>query len=208
VAYCTVAEATEAGATGDVAAAIADAQQIIDRHTGDTFEPTTLTVAAVVGSNGVAVLPRRVRSVSSVTYVGASSPLTTTAYRVRSSATPGDIDAVELATYGHNDLIVGAESYSGGWANLNREGRRVSVTGSFGWDAPPAAVRRATALLAAHLTAPVPEPGSVPEPGVTSRTVGDASISYDQHASQVTTTGSSAVDRLLRPYRRNLAQIG
>lgn len=207
--YATVAAARARGATGtddEVVQAISDAMVRVDRYTGDRFLPTTMTVVAEIGVDGVAVLPRRVQSVTAVRYVGATTDLVATAYRVRSADTPGDVDAVELATYGYDDLIVGAESYNGGWGSLNRVGRRIEVTGSFGWAAVPPDVARATAFLAADLTST----GTAGEliAGASSASVGDLSVSYGDTASRLaTSTGNVTVDRLLHHYRRNLSLI-
>ncbi|WP_218108805.1 hypothetical protein [Streptomyces sp. LUP30] len=146
------------GTSAEVAAWIAAARERIDRYTQQCFEPTDLVVVADVGAGGLVILPRRVRTVTSVMPVlqaddGPSIPAT--AYRVTSSAVLGQVDSVRLAWGGWDDLVVGAESYNGGWLGLwERWGaEQVKVAGSFGYDAAPLLVSQACALLAAHLQA-------------------------------------------------------
>lgn len=167
MAYCTLAQARAAGAnpTDDAAvtAAIAAAKDRITRYTGELFEPTAaLTVVADVGHNGVAPLRYRVRTIASVTPVlpPGSSAWPSSAWVVHSSRTPGDYDGLQLAfgAGGYDDLVVGAESYNGGWVNLlgrAGEARQLAVVGDFGWDSPPLEVQQAAARLAA-LLAPTP----------------------------------------------------
>jgi len=161
MAYCSIEAARNAGVTGDdavVAAWIQAAQEAIERYTQQVFEPTDLVVVADVGAGGLVILPRRVRTVTAVQPVleaddGASIP--SSAYRVTSSKVLGQIDAVHLAWGGWNDLVVGAESYNGGWLGLwERWGaEQVKVSGSFGYDEVPLLVSQACALLAADLQA-------------------------------------------------------
>lgn len=160
--YCTVAQAREQGATGtdaEVAAWIAAATERITGYTSQLFEPTTVAVVADVAPDGLVILPRRVRTVTSVTPVGdgPSDPpaLPSSAYRVTSSATLGQVDAVRIAYGGWDDLVVGAESYNGGWANLfaSHWQAQVTVVGSFGFDEVPSTVALACALLAADMQA-------------------------------------------------------
>ncbi|MFC9465203.1 hypothetical protein [Streptomyces coelicoflavus] len=161
MAYCTIQAAKDAGVTGtdaEVTAWITAAQEGIERYTQQVFEPTDLVVVADVGADGLVILPRRVRTVTSVIPVlepdgGASVPAS--AYRVTSSTVLGQIDAVHLAWGGYDDLVAGAESYNGGWLGLwERWGaEQVKVLGSFGYDAVPSLVGQACALLAADLQA-------------------------------------------------------
>lgn len=156
--YCTIAQAKSAGATGtdaEITEAIEDASERVDRYTGDLFEPTARTFELVVGGDGTVRVRRRIQSVTSVTWLGASVPMMESAYRVSSSKAGGD-DSIAL--YGDlswaDDTVLGAESWAGGWANLaGRRGRdpKVIVVGVFGWDAPPRDVTRATALIAAEM---------------------------------------------------------
>ncbi|GAA2112461.1 hypothetical protein GCM10009759_55190 [Kitasatospora saccharophila] len=155
--YCTVAQARAAGCTGtdgEVIGWISRAQAVVDAYTQQAFEPTDLTVAGTVSPTGLILLPRRVRTVSAVrlgTGPGDSDhTIPATAYRVTSSSVLGQVDAVQLAQYGYDDLVAGAESYSGGWANLwCRWGSSALVDGSFGYDTPPPGVDLATAMVAA-----------------------------------------------------------
>lgn len=210
MAYCTTNEATAAGASGSgIAQAIADAQERIDRYTGDTFETAAATVVATIGANGIAVLPRRVQTVTSVTFVGASSALDAAAYRLRSSETLGDIDAIEMAGYGYgqyayNDLIAGAERWSGGYANFAQPGRRITVVGTFGWDAVPANVKRAAALIAAQINA---NPGGDETAGVKSLSVEGYSVSFTADG-LASSTGVPEADQLLAMYRRTKVRAG
>ncbi|MFD8251909.1 hypothetical protein [Streptomyces werraensis] len=161
MAYCSIAQAQEAGCTGsdaEVTAWIAAAQEAIERYTQQVFEPTSLVVVADVAPDGLVILPRRVRSVTAVMPVleaddGPSLPAS--GYRVTSAAVLGQVDAVHLAWGGYDDLVAGAESYNGGWSGLlARWGAdQVKVVGEFGYDEPPLLVQQACALLAAHLQA-------------------------------------------------------
>lgn len=157
--YCTLDEARSAGARGndaEVTDAIVEASERVERYTSELFEPTPLTIEAVVDSDGLAWLRRRVQSITSVTWQGAPTPVAASAYRVSSSANIGGRDTV--AMYGDlswaDVTVLGAEPWNGGWANLSA-GREpvVVVVGVFGWDEPPSAVRRATARIAAKLRA-------------------------------------------------------
>jgi hypothetical protein len=79
--------------------------------------------------------------------------LPSSAWRVTSSDVLGQIDALHLEWGGWDDLVVGAESYNGGWLGLwERWGaEQVKVVGQFGYAETPALVAQACALLAAHL---------------------------------------------------------
>ena len=161
MAYCSEQAARDAGCTGtsaEVAAWIAAARERITAYTQQLFEPTDLVVVADVGAGGLVILPRRVRTLTSVKPVlnaddGPSLP--SSAYRVTSSAVLGQVDAVHLAWGGYDDLVAGAESYSGGWLGLwSRWGaEQVKVAGSFGYDTVPLLVGQSNALLAAHMQA-------------------------------------------------------
>jgi len=161
MAYCTIEAAKNAGCTGDdavVAAWIAAAQEAIERYTQQCFEPTDLVVVADVGADGLVILPRRVRQITSVMPVleaddGPSIP--SSAYRVTSADVLGQIDAVRLFDTGYDDLIAGAESWNGGWAGLfSRWGaEQVKLVGEFGFAEVPFLISQACALLAAHLQA-------------------------------------------------------
>ncbi|WP_330349271.1 hypothetical protein [Streptomyces sp. NBC_00582] len=137
---------------------IAAGRERIDAYTQQVFEPTDLVVVADVGAGGLVILPRRIRTVTSVVPVlnADDGPvIPSSAYRVTSSSVLGQVDAVHLAWGGYDDLVVGAESYNGGWKGLwSRWGaEQVKVSGSFGYDAAPLLVGQANAILAAHLQA-------------------------------------------------------
>jgi len=157
--YCSIDQARAAGCTGtdpEVAAWIALAQGRVDRYTQQVFEPTDLTIAADIGPDGLILLPRRVRTVGAVVVAdagGGGVAIPAAAYRVTSSAVLGDVDAVQLYASGWDDLVVGAESYNGGWAGLLDRlcADRAQVVGSFGYDAPPPGVDLATAMVAAYV---------------------------------------------------------
>src|SRR5690606_2743711 len=161
MAYCTLEAAKNAGVTGtdaEVAAWIEAAREGIDAYTQQAFEPTDLVVVADVAPDGLVILPRRVRTVTAVMPVleADDAPgLPPSSYRVTSSAVLGQVDAVHLAWGGYDDLVVGAESYNGGWLGLwERWGaEQVKVVGEFGYDSVPLLVGQACALLAAHLQA-------------------------------------------------------
>jgi hypothetical protein len=161
MAYCSEEEARAAGCTGasaEVLAWIAAATERITRYTQQLFEPTSLVVVADVAADGLVILPRRVRTVTSVTPVvsdGSASSLPSSAWRVTSSDVLGQIDAVHLRWGGYDDLIAGAESYNGGWRGLfERWGlEQARIEGEFGYDTVPLLVSKACALLAAHLQA-------------------------------------------------------
>jgi len=161
MAYCSVDQARAAGCTGEdaeVAAWISAATERITSYTQQLFEPTPLVVVADVAPGGLVLLPRRVRSVTSVAPVldgGEGTGLPASAYRVTSSDVLGGVDAVHLRWGGYDDLIVGAESYNGGWRGLfDRWGaEQAKVTGEFGYATVPPLVAQACALLAAHVQA-------------------------------------------------------
>lgn len=155
--YCTLDDARSAGATGDdaeITAAIIEASERVERYTGEFFEPVTLTIELPVNREGIAYVGKRVRSITSVTWLGAPEPVTASAYRVSSSSVRGARDAI--AMYGDlswaDVTVLGAEPWNGGWANLSRSREpRITVVGSFGWEQPPLQVVRATAMIAAKL---------------------------------------------------------
>lgn len=212
---CTVQQAREAGATGtdpEVSGWIDAATERITRYTSQLFEPTTVAVVADVGAEGLVILPRRVRTITSVTPVSRglvdAPSLPSSAYRVTSSSTLGAVDAVRLSYCGWNDLVAGAESYSGGWANLVGGVEQVTVVGSFGYDAPPAVVPQACALLAAHMQAEA-RPSDADATVDTTLDVDDEGnnvrITDDDGSSDAAdrpsaTTGLPVADVLLAPY--------
>jgi hypothetical protein len=219
-----VAEARDAGCTGtdaEVAAWIAAAAERITLYTWQFFEPTPLVVVADVGADGLVILPRRVRSVTSVTPVvsGDDGPsLPASAYRVTSSDVLGQIDAVHLAWGGYDDLVAGAESYNGGWAGLWDRWRaeQVKVAGEFGYAAVPALVGKACALLAAHLQAAAAPSDADTAAGGGGVEVDDEgnNVRIENDADETTpvapsaSTGSTQVDALLVSYINRPALIG
>jgi hypothetical protein len=216
MAYCSIEAARNAGVTGDdavVAAWITAAQEAIERYTQQCFEPTDLVVVADVGADGLVTLPRRVRTVTAVMPVlepddGVSLP--PASYRVTSSAVLGQVDAVHLAWGGYDDLVVGAESYNGGWLGLwERWGaEQVKVIGSFGYDTVPLLVQQACALLAAHLQAEAsPTDPDAPDGGLDVDDEGNNVAIEDADeevasgvVSPSASTGSTQVDALLSGY--------
>jgi hypothetical protein len=226
MAYCSEAAARDAGCTGtsaEVAAWIEAARERITAYTWQLFEPTDLVVVADVSAGGLVILPRRVRTVTSVTPVLAADdapPIPSSAWRVTSSAVLGQIDAIHLAWGGYNDLVVGAESYNGGWLGMwERWGAcQVQVAGSFGYDAAPLLVGQGNALLAADMQAKArPSDADAAE---------DSSLQVDDEGNNVAiedtdddassdvvspaaSTGSTQVDALLAGYlNRGVSLIG
>lgn len=161
MAYCSEQQARDAGVTGDaaeVAAWIAAATERITAYTQQLFEPTTLVIVADVAPDGTVLLPRRVRTITTVTPVVATDDapsLPSSAWRVTSADTLGAVDAVHLRWGGYDDLIVGAESYNGGWRGLFESWglEQARITGEFGYAEVPFLVSKACALLAAHVQA-------------------------------------------------------
>ncbi|MGC5400208.1 hypothetical protein ACPXCP_31265 [Streptomyces sp. DT20] len=161
MAYCSEQAARDAGCTGtdaEVAGWIAAATERITRYTQQLFEPTTLVVVADVAPDGTVLLPRRVRTITTVTPVVAADDapsLPSSAWRVTSADVLGAVDAVHLRWGGYDDLIVGAESYNGGWRGLFESWglEQARVEGQFGYAEVPFLVAQACALLAAHIQA-------------------------------------------------------
>lgn len=219
--YATEDQARRAGAVGttaEVLAAIGAADAAIERYTGDVFAAGAVTVVADVGTDGVAVLHRRVQSVSAVRPVGSSTAFPAGSYIVTSSDIPGQVDAVVFGGAGlYDELVVGAEPWNGGYVGLatRAAGARVEVDGSFGWDAPPAPVTEASAILAAESTvalAAAREAGAggdvaVDDEGnVLSITVGGRDPATGEVATR--TTGNANVDAMLAPFVRSRTRIG
>lgn len=177
-----------------MAAAVASAQQRVDDYTGDLFEAATMTVAARVGGDGSAMLPLRVQSVTGVTTNNGQTTLAAGTYQVETSQVRGGVDRLRLAN-GRNVLVVGMEP----WASAGgmTEGQQLLVTGSFGWTVVPDAVRRATALIAAHITL---NPEADATAGLTDVSVEGYTARWQRD--QARSTGSAEADQLLQPYRR------
>ena len=208
--YCTLAQARAAGAAGDdaaVQAAVDEASELVDRYTGDVFEPRTLSVLANVSPDGRVSLGLRVRSVASVTDVASSTTWPT--WQLATSADRGGLDELSLpgAGWSGNVLINGWEPYNrASWAA--RRPAQVRVEGSFGWDSAPTAVRLATAHLAAQLSqaaASSTQSASTTDP---EGNVIPVVPPFDQESDdvpdsmQLRTTGSRRADALLTPYKR------
>lgn len=213
---CTEQQARDAGCTGDtptVLAWIAAATVRITRYTSQLFEPTTVAVVADVGAEGLVLLPRRVRTVTSVTPVwdgpDDAPPLPTSAYRVTSSATLGAVDAVQIRLGGYDDLVVGAESYNGGWQGLfdRHWSQQAVIAGEFGYDETPPEVTTGCALLAASMQAAATpsDADAADDAGLDVDDEGNnVRITIDDDtdggASPASSTGNPAVDALLAPY--------
>ncbi|MFE7370141.1 hypothetical protein [Streptomyces anulatus] len=218
-----MAQARNAGCTGEdaeVAAWISAATERITAYTQQLFEPTPLVVVADVAPDGTALLPRRVRTVTSVTPVvsGDDAPsLPSSAYRVTSSEVLGGVDAVHLRWGGWDDLVVGAESYNGGWRGLfDRWGaEQARIEGEFGYATVPVLVTQACALLAAHMQAAAApsDADSTAAPGLDVDDEGNnvRIENTDETTTPVApsaSTGSTQVDALLVGYLNRVSLIG
>ncbi|MEU0157937.1 hypothetical protein ABZ154_03590 [Streptomyces sp. NPDC006261] len=193
----------------------------IHRYTQQYFEPTVAVVVADVAPDGTALLPRRVRSVTSVTPVvsGDDAPsLPSSAYRVTSTDVLGGVDAVHLRWGGYDDLVVGAESYNGGWRGLfDRWGaEQARITGTFGFAEVPPLVAQACALLAADIQAKAApsDADSAAAPGLDVDDEGN-NVRIENNDEETTpvapsaSTGSTQVDALLVGYlNRGHSMIG
>jgi hypothetical protein len=211
---CTEQQAIDAGCTGDssvVQAWIAAATVRITRYTCQFLEPTDAVVVADVAPDGLVILPRRVRQITSVTPVptGSTTPpaLPASAYRVTSADTLGQVDAVRIAYGGYDDLVCGAESWAGGWANLlDYWSPQVSVAGSFGLATTPPEAAQACALLAAHMQAQAApsDADAAQAPGLDVDDEGNNVRIEDEDdadtGSPSASTGLAVADQLLAPY--------
>lgn len=222
MAYCSEQQARDAGVTGtsaEVAAWIAAATERIERYTQQLFEPTPLVVVADVAPEGLVLLPRRVRSVTSVTPVvsGDDAPsLPPSAWRVTSADVLGAVDAVHLRWGGYDDLVVGAESYNGGWRGLFESWgmEQARIEGTFGYEVCPLLVAQGCALLAADLQAAAsPSDADAQQtPGLDVDDEGNnVRIEDDKETTPVapsSSTGSTQVDALLVGYINRGSLIG
>ncbi|MFJ5802682.1 hypothetical protein [Streptomyces decoyicus] len=216
--YCSVAQAKSAGCTGtdpEVTAWIEAAMERVGAYTRQQFEPLSMVVVGDVAPGGLVLLPRRVRSVSSVTPLidGADDApsLPSSAWRVTSSDVLGQVDAVHLAWGGWDDLVAGAESWNGGWAGLlaGWGTEQVRIEGEFGYASVPPTVVQATALLAAHIQsqAAPSDADAAQDPSLTVDDEGN-NVAIEDNAdddpsgpvSAAASTGSTQVDALLAPY--------
>lgn len=213
--YCTITQARQAGAVGNddaVAEAIADARELIDRYTGDLFAPTRVSIAARVAPDGLAQLPLTVRTVESVRTVGAVDDLPATGYLVTSSMVRGQVDAIVLGGATRADvLVLGAEPWAGGYANLlGHSPSRIVVTGLFGRDAPPVTVRDCAAVLAAARTlgrlsvGGTPAAAGVPDTDDEGNAV---SITVSADTPRASSTGMPEVDTALGPFVRQIVEV-
>ncbi len=213
MAYCTPQQVRDAGGdrcagAGDLTDLIAEAAERINRFCGDLFEPTSTSVVAVVGENGVAPLPLKVQSITSVTFVGSTAPVGASAYIVRSSSVRGEIDAIEFYSQGSNMLIVGAEPWNGGYLNLIRSRSRITAAGSLGWSACPRTVSRGAAKLAAWMLAHEGV-ADTPDPRLQSfRTMTYSETYFSPSENRIPSTGNEEVDALLWNYRRRATRFG
>jgi hypothetical protein len=225
-AYCTLAEARAAGATGpdvDVQRAIAEAQSRVDRFTRDRFSPRTMTVVARVGGDGRAMLPYRLTSREAVTEVrdlAANTVVATTSWRAYSSSVEGEVDAIGLGRphVATNILVLGLEP----WNTSRLDWEHVEVTGTFGWAVTPPSVEWATARIAAMVShewlpdtdndpeTPAPETAVIADPEGNVLPVVPPFSDEEEAAADVAgqrTTGDRKADAALIPYRRNTMQI-
>ncbi|MFD9834499.1 hypothetical protein [[Kitasatospora] papulosa] len=210
------------GEDAEVAAWISAATERITSYTQQLFEPTPLVVVADVAPGGLVLLPRRVRSVTTVAPVldgDAGTSLSATAYRVTSSDVLGGVDAVHLRWGGYDDLIAGAESYNGGWRGLfDRWGaEQARITGEFGYAEVPPLVAQACALLAAHVQAQAApsDADAAQAPGLNVDDEGnnvrieDKADDQDEPLPPSASTGNTQVDALLIGYlNRGHSMIG
>lgn len=226
--YCTLAEARAAGAIGDDTAvdrAVREAQDRVDRFTGDRFTPRTMTVVARVGGDNRALLPYRLTTRDSVTEVRdnrTDTVLATSMWRAYSSSVNGEVDAIGLGRdhVGTNILVVGLEPWSSGGTGWDK----VEVTGTFGWAVTPHSVEWATARVAGVVSREWidPDPDDNPAtPTPTTQAIADPEgnvlpvvppfVSEDgsgqPDAAGERTTGDRQADAALIPFRRNQLQI-
>ncbi len=223
MAYCSEQAARDAGCTGtsaDVAGWIAAATERITAYTQQLFEPTTLVIVSDVAPDGTVLLPRRVRTITTVTPVVAADDapsLPSSAWRVTSADVLGAVDAVHLRWGGYDDLIAGAESYNGGWRGLFESWglEQARVEGQFGYAEVPFLVAQACALLAAHIQA-----GAAPSDADAQQTPG---LDVDDEGNNVriedtderttpvspsSSTGSTQADALLISFLNRGSLIG
>jgi hypothetical protein len=226
--YASTDQARDAGAVGTTAElteAIERASERVERYTGDVFEPTPMTLQLTVPPSGLVPIPRRVISVTSVTWLGSPTPIAAAGYRVSSSSVRGAPD--QLAMVGTlswaDDTILGAESWNGGWAGLSQRAGyydpQLTVVGVFGWESVPLDVAAATALVAAAIrrgdrmpegdtSVSVDSEGNV----LPTMTVGEGDVQRAAALSQLArirtrTTGDLQADALLASYVREPVRI-
>lgn len=198
--YCTPA----GGA--DIAGAIDAATRVIDAYTGDHFLPAADQVLHLVTNRaGVATFPQTTRTVYSVSDWGSN-----TAFPENSWDFAPGAKATLRVNYalGPNILIVGREPWN--HSARNTANLHLRVVAGTGWATTPAAVRDATAILAAAYLVGTGaatalaslEPALGPAGNITSISVEGFSVSYKENSATTEGTGYPMVDRLLAPYRR------
>lgn len=215
--YATRAQARAAGAVGtdaEIDAAVATAEQRVDRYTGQRWQPTVMTVLGRITGKGIVVLPRQIDPTQAVAVrpLGATTDLPASSYQVTSSRTPGGIDALWLG-HGLSDITVnGAEPYAGGWPALLPRTGMVQVTATFGTATTPYEVVRATGLIAASVLAggPTDTPAgpSVNDEGETLAVqAGPVATQGVADTSPLRTTGVPAADALLAPLAHRAVRL-
>lgn len=195
---------------------IVDASELLDRLTGDHFLPTSGTIIVdgptVDGFNRrgrLLMLPRRVRSVTSVSSVASDGTTLEAydadAYRVHSSLTDPattdtptyfgakGYDGVEFLSPRSSDSVTFPSGYYFGGA-FPSYSRAVAIAGTFDWAATPEPIKQATAWLVMNWTRSRQTP-----PRTQSMNSGRVQFQINQDATE---TGIEEVDRVVRQYRR------
>jgi hypothetical protein len=159
----------------------------VDRYTGQWWTPRVASVTADVRPGGTCLLGRTPLAVSSVRVTGATTDLPTGSWRVAGNR-------LELASWGGDILIAGAEPYAGGWANLWSSAPTVTVAGTWGAGELPWEVTEATRLLARWLAQQGTDPA-----GVATDDEGNVVTVRPGPRVMGRTTGLEAADELLAP---------
>ena len=146
MAYCQpedVARYTSTITEGaDIQGAIAAATLTVESYTRDKFEAAAGTVVATTNRAGVAYLPVTARAITSVS-LETGEPLEAGLYTFEAGRNAA-LRFINGLPY--NFSIVGREPWN---ANRNSAGIRIVIEGDLGHETTPAAVREATAFLAA-----------------------------------------------------------
>lgn len=178
------------------------ASRAVDDYCGRSFEPpTTKTVTVNDVRTPIVPLPTPFRDVTAVTVNGAvvsASGYVVEPWGLRLYRPALDADGFPVRT-----------AVSGPWGGGRHPyGAQVKVTATFGWDDIPAAVSRATRLLAEHfagqrhtVTASTDDEGN-PTTLPTSAAKPTATLVGPDQKPVADTTGLIDADRLLRPFRR------
>lgn len=148
------------------------AKELIDRYTGDEFEPTEETL--ILSGEGTSILrvPRRIRTISSVSILrgdGSWSEVDEADYVVSASLDEegtirtADLDYIAVA-YGRTLDPLSGPYAPNEWSDsrLNpvfgtafpRGFQNISIDGEFGWNETPEGIKRASALLVYDLLKP------------------------------------------------------